>query len=127
MREAELVCGEDGIWASAATGDALVGGGCVEGCVDAGDCDWGMFCRAESHRCAYKECPGEIENGVISTCDLGKASEAVSASSPSSEWVHKNGRRIGNMATASCDPGFYVEHPDEFVALAREGFKIDGK
>ena len=86
----------------------------LSGCLSNTDCDWGMFCEvSKSYTCQYKQCPARIQHGSISF-----TKQPFFEDSPSTT--------LGQTARISCNPGYYVEHPDEFVALAREGFKIDG-
>lgn len=72
-----------------------------------------MFCDTSS-ACRYKQCPSRIAHGSISF-----DSQLFSEGSPSTT--------LGQTAVISCNPGYYVQHPNEFVALAREGFNIDGE
>lgn len=82
------------------------------GCLNQEDCDWGMACDALSHECQYLTCPAQIPNALLAFDNqqpgLGK------------------GNVIGQFATLSCLPGYFVQHPDSFVTLARTGFQLKG-
>eukprot|EP00095_Tigriopus_kingsejongensis_P007315 snap_masked-scaffold431_size173393-processed-gene-0.12 protein:Tk07315 transcript:snap_masked-scaffold431_size173393-processed-gene-0.12-mRNA-1 annotation:"hypothetical protein DAPPUDRAFT_307202" len=84
--------------------------GCTRGCLDQRDCDWGMHCDGSIRECMYLQCPENIPNAhiIFSQPILNRKVRAI----------------IGQTATLSCFPGFFVQHPDEFVALARTGLQL---